>query len=135
MKRSDELGRAAVGGARCQIDTDPAGGFGWRLIAHNGRVVGVSASSFADSRTCARAFGEMCAQADKAAGGVHHGPGGDGWAWWLRMPDGTAVAASSRTYERYSTCRAALGRFVGLLGQFAALEQELADLKESGEAK
>ncbi|QIQ02176.1 hypothetical protein [Streptomyces liangshanensis] len=132
MKRSDGLGGATTaGGARCQIDTDPAGGFGWRLIAYNGRVVGVSADTFEDSAACARAFAEMCSQVDKVAGGVQHGPGGDGWAWWLRLPDGTVVAASSRTYERYSTCRAALGRFVGLIGHFALVEDELGEPGET----
>jgi hypothetical protein len=124
MKQADDIGGAIMGGARCQIDIDPTGGFGWRLIAHNGRVVGVSADTYTNYGACAQAFGELCVQAARMAGGIHHGPEGNGWAWWLRTADGTAVAASSRTYERYSTCRAALGRFVALLGQFAAADEE-----------
>ncbi|MFJ4460547.1 hypothetical protein [Streptomyces sp. NPDC088928] len=108
-------GRADAMGARCRIDIDTDGGYGWRLIAQNGRVVAVSALSYGEHGACRAAFEELCAGQQGLTGGVQHTPGGNGWMWLLRDRNGRATVVSARAYERHSTCRAAYERFRGLL--------------------
>ncbi|MBO0516102.1 hypothetical protein [Streptomyces beijiangensis] len=119
------VGRPVETGMRCQIDIDVDGGFGWRLIAQNGRVVGISTLPYDDYGECRTAFEKLCADQSGVAGGVHHSAEvGSGWVWQLRARDGTRVAASARTYERHSTCRAALDRFRQLLGELDGVGPE-----------
>lgn len=108
---------AALSGTRCRIDVDGAGRYGWRLIAPNGRVVAVSATTFGDHGSCAAAFASLCAGHADMTGGVQHTPDGNGWVWLLRDADGRAAAVSGRAYERHSTCRAAQQRFRSLLAE------------------
>ncbi|TRV79504.1 hypothetical protein FKN01_10155 [Streptomyces sp. 130] len=113
--------RAEAGGARCRVDVGADGGYEWRLIAQNGRVVAVSAGTEDTYARCLAEFGEVCARAGQLSGGVQHAPGGNGWIWVLRDADGRSVAASARSYERYSTCRAACERFRLLLGELGGV--------------
>ncbi len=100
---------------RCQIDIDGEGGYGWRLIASNGRPVAVAQVSYASHARCRSAFVALCATHDRHTGGIQHSAGGGGWVWVLRDLRGTVVAASSRTYERHATCRTAFERFRSML--------------------
>ncbi|MFE6975247.1 hypothetical protein [Streptomyces sp. NPDC057682] len=112
--------RAEAGGARCRVDVAAGGGYEWRLVAQNGRVVAVSAGTHEAYAQCLADFGEMRARAAELSGGVQHAPGGNGWVWVLRDAAGRSVAVSARAYERHSTCRAAHERFRLLLGELGA---------------
>ncbi|MCX5410516.1 hypothetical protein [Streptomyces sp. NBC_00059] len=85
------------------------------MTAQNGRVVAVSAHAFAEYGDCRDAFEELQAEYPKQTGAVQHTPSGNGWVWLLRRADGRATAVAARAYERHSTCRAALERFLSLL--------------------
>ncbi|WP_328501835.1 DUF1508 domain-containing protein [Streptomyces sp. NBC_00457] len=113
-------GGAAVPGTRCQIDISADGSYLWRLTATNGRVVAVAALTYRSYAECRAAFEEMCAGVAGLPGGVHHTSEGNGWVWRLREPAGGALAVSSRSYERHSTCQAAYERFRALLGDLGS---------------
>lgn len=117
MEQPKEAARSAAGttGTRCQIDIDAQGGYGWRLIASNGRAVAVAGVSFDSPARCRKAFADLCAGHARHSGGIQHRPGGGGWIWVLRDGAGTVVAASPRTYERHATCRSAYERFRAML--------------------
>ncbi|MGW1411347.1 hypothetical protein [Streptomyces sp. NPDC002403] len=114
-------GRADATGTRCRIDIGADGGYGWRMIAQNGRVVAVSARSYGEHGACRAAFEELRAGQQGLTGGVQHTPGGNGWMWLLRDRDGRATVVSARAYERHSTCRAAYERFCGLLAEMGGV--------------
>ncbi|MFI8812900.1 MULTISPECIES: hypothetical protein [unclassified Streptomyces] len=114
---ADGAGRAEAVRARCRIDIDTDGGYGWRMIAQNGRVVAVSAHAFGAYGDCRRAFDELRESHRGQTGAVQHTPSGNGWIWLLREADGRATAVSARAYERHSTCRAAYERFRALLAE------------------
>ncbi|MCX5400354.1 hypothetical protein [Streptomyces sp. NBC_00102] len=117
MEQPKEAARSAAGttGARCQIDIDAHGGYGWRLVASNGRAMAVAAVSFASPGTCRSAFVALCAEHAQTSGGIQHRKGGGGWIWIMRDKSGIPVAASPRTYERHATCRSAYDRFRAML--------------------
>lgn len=117
MEQPKGAARAAAGapGTRCQIDIDGKGGYGWRLIASNGRPVAVTRISYDSHALCRGAFIALCAGHDRYTGGIQHSAGGGGWIWVLRDESGAAVAASPRTYERHATCRSAYDRFRAML--------------------
>lgn len=114
-------GRTDATGARCRIDIDSDGGYGWRMVAQNGRVVAVSAGSYGEYGECRAAFEELCARQQDLTGGVQHTPGGNGWMWLLRDRGGRATVVSARAYERHSTCRAAYERFRALLAEMGGV--------------
>ncbi|WP_330175781.1 hypothetical protein OG875_21115 [Streptomyces sp. NBC_01498] len=107
--------RSDAGGARCRIHVDADGGYNWRVVAQNGRVVAVSAQPFGEYGHCRSAFEKLCRTHVELTGAVQHTAGGNGWMWLLRDGDDTVVAVSARPYERHSTCRSAWQRFRALL--------------------
>ncbi|MFD6424693.1 hypothetical protein [Streptomyces sp. NPDC060198] len=117
MEQPKEAARSAAGttGTRCQIDIDAHGGYGWRLVASNGRSVAVAGVSFGSHARCRAAFVVLCAEHAYHSGGIQHRQGGGGWIWVLRDRAGTVVATSPRTYERHATCRSAYDRFRAML--------------------
>jgi uncharacterized protein YegP (UPF0339 family) len=121
MMTTDDLdsARADPGRGRCRIDADAKGGFGWRVIAPNGRVVAVSARQFDAYAPARRAFETLCRAHAQLTGAVQHTGEGNGWMWLLRDAAGAVVAVSARPYERHSTCRAACRRFLALLPELA----------------
>ncbi|MFC8075659.1 hypothetical protein ACFUN8_08955 [Streptomyces sp. NPDC057307] len=114
---SDAGDRPDAVGARCRIDVDADGTYGWRVVAQNGRVVAVSARPFQEYDNCRSSFEALCRGRAQLAGAVQHTPGGNGWMWLLRNAEGGVVAVSARPYERHSTCRAAGQRFRALLAE------------------
>lgn len=114
-------GRSEAGGARCRIDVGADGGYEWRMVAQNGRVVAVSAGSHDGYGACLADFAEVCARAGELTGGVQHTLGGNGWMWVLRDAGGRTAVVSARAYERHSTCRAAYDRFRALLGELGGV--------------
>ncbi|WP_189130432.1 hypothetical protein [Wenjunlia tyrosinilytica] len=114
MISSDEVPRT-----RYRIDRLPNGAYQWRLTAQNGRVVAVSATSFAEFDACRDAFAGTRAEAEHLTVAVLHSTvRGGGWVWGARGSQGQLRAVSSRAYERHSTCRAAFERFQVLLSEF-----------------
>ncbi|WP_328718872.1 hypothetical protein OHT52_04780 [Streptomyces sp. NBC_00247] len=117
MEQSKGPAGSAAGttGTRCQTDIDAHGGYGWRLVASNGRAMAVAAVSFGSPGQCRAAFVALCAEHADHSGGIQHRKGGGGWIWALRDKTGTVVAVSPRTYERHATCRSAYDRFRAML--------------------
>lgn len=115
---------AVAAGMRCQIDINGAGGFGWRLVAPNGRSVAVSLTSQDTHDRCRAAFVRLCAEHGEIGGGVQHSTEG-GWVWLAWDTAGRHVAGSARTYERHATCRAAYDRFRALLPELVGAGPEL----------
>ncbi|WP_211280127.1 hypothetical protein [Streptomyces lushanensis] len=116
MGSPDETGRLrSAAGVRCQTDIDADGRYGWRVVAQNGRVVAVSAIAFATYERCRASFEEVCRQHAVLTGGVQHTQENNGWMWIVRNEVGQRTIESARSYERYSTCRAAYARFRDLL--------------------
>ncbi|MFF3845013.1 hypothetical protein [Streptomyces sp. NPDC002328] len=127
MERSGGAARPAVAGAgmRCQIDIDGRGGFGWRLIASNGRSVAVSLTSYDTHDRCRAAFVELCSRHAGVGGGVQHSSEGGGWVWAVWEGSGRTLAGSARTYERHATCRSSYDRFRALLPELVYAGPEL----------
>lgn len=104
-----------VGKGRCTSGRAGNGLYGWRLKAVNGRVVGVSPAQYlsedAALEACLRLSGEGVGQLARIA----HVQEGVGWVWTVSKREGRTLARSPRTYERYATCRKALGSFIALL--------------------
>ncbi|GAA2128293.1 hypothetical protein [Streptomyces synnematoformans] len=115
------VGRRTAPGARCHIGASAQSGYGWRLVAPNGRVVAVSAHGYPDFTACRSAFEDLRAHHAAHVGAMQHGPEANGWVWQLRSADGEAVAVAARPYERYSTCRSAFGKFCALLESDVAI--------------
>ncbi|MER5944293.1 hypothetical protein ABT121_44245 [Streptomyces sp. NPDC001928] len=127
MEQSGEAGRSAVAvvGMRCQIDINGEGGFGWRLVASNGRSVAVSLTSHDTHNRCREAFLRLCRRHDDMAGGVQHSIEGGGWVWAVWDTAGAHLAGSARTYERHATCRSSYERFRAMLPELAYAGPEL----------
>ncbi|CAL9470214.1 hypothetical protein SUDANB145_02810 [Streptomyces sp. enrichment culture] len=109
---------------RCLIDIDGAGGFGWRLVAPNGRPVAVSLTSHDTHDRCRAAFERLCERYAEVGGGVQHSTEG-GWVWAVWDRSGRHVAGSARTYERHATCRTSYERFRATLPQLRYSGPEL----------
>ena len=127
MARSGEAARPAVAvmGMRCQIDIDGRGGFGWRLVAPNGRAVAVSLTSHDSHARCRTAFVRLCARHAEMGGGIQHSTEGGGWVWVVWETSGRHLAGAARTYERHATCRAAYDRFRAMLPELVGAGPEL----------
>ncbi|MET8983744.1 hypothetical protein ABZX85_50125 [Streptomyces sp. NPDC004539] len=111
---------------RCQIDVDARrGGFGWRLVAPNGRAVAVSLTPYETHERCRAAFAELCRRQDQLGGGVQHSAQGGGWVWIVWDAGGRHVAGAARTYERHATCRSSYDRFRALLPELLEFGGEL----------
>ncbi|MEY9874310.1 sortase (surface protein transpeptidase) [Streptacidiphilus sp. MAP12-33] len=104
-----------VGKGRCTAGRAANGLYGWRLKAVNGRVVGVSPAQYGTEEAalaaCRRLSGEEVGRHARIAH-VHEGVG---WVWAVTKGEGRTLARSPRAYERYATCRKALGVFLALM--------------------
>ncbi|MFF0589407.1 hypothetical protein ACFYWD_25955 [Streptomyces sp. NPDC003781] len=112
MEQPEGTARSAMqaAGLRCLIDIDGSGGFGWRLVAPNGRPVAVSLTSHDTHDGCRAAFVRLCERHEEVGGGVQHSPEGS-WVWAVWDRSGQHLAGSARAYERHATCRASYERF------------------------
>lgn len=120
MEPTDEGGRLrSAGGVRCQTEVDTDGRYSWRIVAQNGRMVAESATAYGSYEQCRDAFDALCRQHDVLAGGVQHTAEANGWMWVVRDKDERRAIVSARSYQRYSTCRAAYNRFRELLRQLS----------------
>ncbi|WP_210593903.1 hypothetical protein [Streptomyces sp. GESEQ-35] len=126
MDRSGGAARPAVAivGMRCQIDINGEGGFGWRLVAPNGRSVAVSLTSHDSHARCRDAFVRLCARHAETGGGIQHSTEG-GWVWVIWDRAGKHLAGSARTYERHATCRSSYDRFRAMLPELGHAGPEL----------
>ncbi len=94
----------------------PDGTYRWRLLAPNGRTLGLSAESFEDAETSWQRLLETASWAARLLPSYRH-PGADvGWIWSANLPDGRLVAVGARSYERRATCVFGFQRFIGVLG-------------------
>jgi uncharacterized protein YegP (UPF0339 family) len=100
---------------RLLVDKAENGRWRWRLKATNGRIVATSWPAYADADEAGLAFGRLRKESEGLPARISHVKDGAGWIWVLQSPQGTPLARSMRSYERYATCQIAFGKFMALL--------------------
>lgn len=94
----------------------PANDVRWRLLAGNGRTLGVAPAGLADAAAAEAALREVVAAAASLSASITHPESSVAWTWRALDPSGLAVAAGDRNYGRYGTCVASFDRFRRTLG-------------------
>ncbi len=102
-----------------RVIVDPGGLLRWRLLAGNGRTVGVSALSYPDAETARQAALAASRLAERLVPSYGHPDLEYGWIWSASDPAGHPVARGARSYERRATCMIGYQRFVEALRQLA----------------
>ncbi|MEZ0069094.1 uncharacterized protein YegP (UPF0339 family) [Streptacidiphilus sp. MAP12-20] len=109
------MGESLVGKGRCSAGQSGNGLYGWRLKAVNGRVVGVSPPQYRTEEAALTACRGLLREGLERHARIAHVHEGVGWVWTVSITEGKTLARSPRAYERYATCRKALGTFMALL--------------------
>src|SRR5215475_10183339 len=113
--------RRQAAGPRFETSPYPDGSVGWRVVAANGRPLGMSIAGYPDDDAAHAAFRSLARQ-PKLECEVAHGTEGVLWAWLAIDGDGTPVAVSARQYDRRGQCRHSFDHFVQTVRTFLPLK-------------
>ncbi|SEL03501.1 hypothetical protein SAMN05414137_10578 [Streptacidiphilus jiangxiensis] len=127
------MAEVLVGKGRCTAGRAGNGLYGWRLKAVNGRVVGVSPAQYRTEEAALTACRRLSGEGVEAHARIAHVHEGVGWVWTVTKGEGRTLARSPRAYERYATCRKALGVFIALLDAERAERVERVEQGERAE--
>ncbi len=98
---------------------DSDGSLRWRLLALNGRTLGVSIQGYPDTESAWHALAMAAKAVELLTPTYHHPDSRVGWMWTASDEQGNSVANGARAYERRATCVVGFERFLLTLREVA----------------